>query len=1062
MKKILSLVLAMLMVFSVVPAVFAAETATAVSEDAHQDALDFLTQIGVYHGGQAASDKLERWHMALFVARFITGKTEDAYWATAENDSGFADVQQYVEKGELYKVGAISFAAQQGIINGYGDGNFGPADGITYRDALVMVVRALGTNYETYPWPYLNTAEQWGLTAGLEGIGLTDTLTRAQVAQILYNALFVEIKDETVAEKVFGVASDVVIITASNEVALDEVTAPVLRDGYIQFAELDEEGRPSGAKYHVPASVLGLTDANAAVGTTYLVTHLNNYANIIGYKSLNETYTNDGYTKQISAEYIEDEELYTITLGTTDKAYVVDEYTKLNNLQGVNQYKGLREVKVFAADSDANVTIGNIGETYYMDEQGYIYDYTTMTLVAYYSVFFGRFYSATRDNVHGAITLGQLNSQLAEEIVEDLIVALTDNQYTQTLTPVATAYAKAIASDINYDGQYDRVMLRNYTFGTIKHDGSKITTLTAGVDDGTFATVAAATGVKFADLRVTGIQSAKITKNKDAYVLYYFDAENAELDILEVIGYAGTVNKADGKDTYVARGYLLGFHQTTNLLYINDGGAADGANKVNSYKLGYSDLLGHTISEFKDELDEDYGVANKAYNKALIEALLALQNKYVEFVVVDNKVVYINPTVVNVTSTGDIVVIDYFTNISENGVEAYAWSTVTDSYSVIKITEFEGWNIKGADWRDYYWNYLFSGIAGGTLPNITDYISALIPVKPHVLYRVVYNEGDEYNLAPAAPVYGDRTVQVANNVIYCHADTFTLKFADVTASDYWLFCEYEGTKSNITNVIAVSGPLANVTFGEAGHLVDVYKKNGNDYVLLGDSTAFAALDAWNALAANVTFMYYQELVGWYDQDFMYDGQGHYYGHWMTNVLTGEKEFVKYDIADMNAIKAAVTEDEIYAVYDGVLTLEAVNAPKTAANITAHMIATGAVKGETTTDAFVIADGTVDFVTDSTLATKVHGTIMQIAIDAVEQAIGIVNYDKVDNKGVPVDYILPENVTVKAMIEGEYVEFTAKQYASSSAVRALVKDLKDVTAYAVYDGVKVTIILEPIV
>ena len=126
-----------------------------------------------------------------------------------------------------------------------------------------------------------------------------------------------------------------------------------------------------------------------------------------------------------------------------------------------------------------------------------------------------------------------------------------------------------------------------------------------------------------------------------------------------------------------------------------------------------------------------------------------------------------------------------------------------------------------------------------------------------------------------------------------------------------------------------------------------------------------------------------------------------------------------------------------------------------------MIATGAAKGETATDAFVIATA-APFVTDSTLKTKVHGTIMQIAIDAVEQAIGIVNYDKLDNKGVPVDYILPEDVTVKAMIDGEYVEFTAKQYASSSAVRAHLVNETSVTAYAVYDGVKVTIILEPIV
>ena len=182
-----------------------------------------------------------------------------------------------------------------------------------------------------------------------------------------------------------------------------------------------------------------------------------------------------------------------------------------------------------------------------------------------------------------------------------------------------------------------------------------------------------------------------------------------------------------------------------------------------------------------------------------------------------------------------------------------------------------------------------------------------------------------------------------------------------------------------------------------------------------------------------------------------------------------KKFLSLCLASLMILASASTVladdgimliSETEAVPDQIV-ISDVNAPKTAANIAAHMIATGAAKGETATDAFVIATA-APFVTDSTLKTKVHGTIMQIAIDAVEQAIGIVNYDKLDNKGVPVDYILPENVTVKAMIDGEYVEFTAKQYASSSAVRAHLVNETSVTAYAVYDGVKVTIILEPIV
>lgn len=1044
MKKILSLVLVALMIFSVVPAAFAADTAV-VAEDAHQEALDFLSQVGVYHGGQAASDKLERWHMALFLARFTTGKglTDDAYWATAENESGFADVQQYIDKGESYKAGAIAYAKQQGYIQGYGDGNFGPADGITLQDALVMVVRALGTDYDTYPWPFLNTAEQWGLTAGLEGVSRTEILTRAQIAQILYNAMFVEIEGETVAEKVFGVATDVVIITASNKVALNEANGLVTRTGFVQFAELDEQGVPAGTKYHVNAKVLGLADAaaqNAAVGTTYLVTHLDNYANIIGYKSLNETFVNNGDKAEIAfGDKNSTTGIYaTITLGANEKAYVVDQYTVLNNLQGANKANDLREIKVYANGTDDTnyIVFGVVGSTYYIDAEGYVYQISTMEIVAYYSTFFGGQWYTVTEQANGRLTYAAVDATDAtiEAIMDDLSFVDANDQYSlvnpTAVTAPVTAYAKAVASDIDNDGEFDRVMLREYSFGTYFQDGTYVT-LTEGDSN-----VLINDNIKVTALRYTGVASSKFTKNQTYYVLFYYDAANAELDILEVIGQQGVVNAAADKDTYVQRGYVYGFHQTANLLYVNDGGTANGVNKILSYKLGYPTLKAAPITGFVTPAT----AADRAANSALAAELVALQSDYVEFVVVDNQIVYINN---EADTNNDYVVIKEFVNIDETGIEVLAYNTVTDGLSQIKVTEIEGWNIKGEEWSKYYMNFWMQNIIGGGNLDFNDYISGLLPIHVDTLYRVVYHNGNEYNLTERVIPTAITDIAVAYNRVYDVTSTAE-EIDKVTASDYWMFIEVDG-QGAVADVFAISGPLANVTL--AG--VEVYKAEDNDYVVVGDATALAAVKTSTGLADEVTYMFFNDDLG-LDTDYWQDGQGYYYGTYMTNVLTGEDEFVYLEAKTYAAALAFygdLTDGAIYKVEDGILTAD------------------NAVDELEVADVIDVLDGAVAY-TKVTEQSAGFAAAYQAIIDAVETDLGF-------TYAADEDIIAPENVTVKAFIGGYYYEFTVKEYTANTKfdgvkIQTTLAKTKAVVAHAVYTGeitdvedVQITIILEPI-
>ena len=213
-KKFLALVLAMMMVVGGMVTVSAAEEAATYD---YTVAAEALADLGIVKGTSddvidfALEDKVVRYQMALLIARIMTGEVDDSYWSkTLENTTPFPDVTNYF--------GAISFVAskENEIILGYPNGNFGPDDGITYNDALTMAVRALGYKQLVYPTGFVNTANELGLTEGLEELAGDTQLTRGQMFQIIYNLLFTAGKDgKDFAAKAFGLqtASYVVVAT---------------------------------------------------------------------------------------------------------------------------------------------------------------------------------------------------------------------------------------------------------------------------------------------------------------------------------------------------------------------------------------------------------------------------------------------------------------------------------------------------------------------------------------------------------------------------------------------------------------------------------------------------------------------------------------------------------------------------------------------------------------------------------------------------------------------------------------------------------------------------------
>ncbi len=194
-KKFLAMVLALLMLVGT--GVGVVSSSAAKVEANYNYALNYLSALDVLKGygdgNNGADDNILRYQMALLFVRAITGETDDAMWK--DGDATFTDLEGY--SGSV--AGAIAFAEGMGIIKGYGNGKFGPNDGIKYQDAIVMMIRALGYEEEgmVYPYGYIQKAIKLNLHKNLVGVGYGDTLTRGETAQLIYNMLFVKLSGTT-------------------------------------------------------------------------------------------------------------------------------------------------------------------------------------------------------------------------------------------------------------------------------------------------------------------------------------------------------------------------------------------------------------------------------------------------------------------------------------------------------------------------------------------------------------------------------------------------------------------------------------------------------------------------------------------------------------------------------------------------------------------------------------------------------------------------------------------------------------------------------------------------
>lgn len=192
-KKFLAGLLATLMIVSSALTVSAGRFQDVADHYTYRDAIDVLTQLGVLGGYEDGSfkpeNKIERDEMAKII--FVLSTT---FGEAGTSKANFTDTNGN------WAEGFIAWCTAEKIVGGHGDGTFRPDDNITYDQALKMVVAALGyTDFDSNKWPIdvrLKGIKELGLNAGLpSNLNGSEELTRGQVAQIVYNALFVDMKE---------------------------------------------------------------------------------------------------------------------------------------------------------------------------------------------------------------------------------------------------------------------------------------------------------------------------------------------------------------------------------------------------------------------------------------------------------------------------------------------------------------------------------------------------------------------------------------------------------------------------------------------------------------------------------------------------------------------------------------------------------------------------------------------------------------------------------------------------------------------------------------------------
>lgn len=270
---------------------------------------------------------------AEFAAIVVRMRNQEAQAQGAATTTDFADVP-----ADHWAAGYINIASRLGIINGYGDGNFGPEDPVLYEQAIKMVVVALGYDKAVgeagYPVGYLTQAGSMGLTSNLNGVNGAEA-NRGLVAQIVFNALDIPL----MIQDGYGIYAQYVIAdgynTSYKQTVLSEYLGVVKVQGIVDSSSVLTSSSSKGETVNVkitnnyktkhgdvfvisnstPAKTVrfavGATDASSFVGSKVMI-----------YAAYDENSSDDPEIVYIAKET---KGTYAVTLTSTQIEDVTDE-----------------------------------------------------------------------------------------------------------------------------------------------------------------------------------------------------------------------------------------------------------------------------------------------------------------------------------------------------------------------------------------------------------------------------------------------------------------------------------------------------------------------------------------------------------------------------------------------------------------------------------------------------------------------------------------------------------------------------------------------------------------
>ena len=196
LKKLISVIIAVIMIVGSFATVSAADYKDVESTNSFAKAINVLSGLGIVNGDDEGNfnpkNEIKRSEMVALVCRMMG--EEDIANNSASN--AFTDVA-----ANHWAAGNIAWGVNRGIINGMGDGTFAPDASVSYQDAVVMIMRALGYDRIAqraqnggYPGGYLKLASQRGILKDA-GYDNQAAAPREVVAQLIYNAMTAPLVD---------------------------------------------------------------------------------------------------------------------------------------------------------------------------------------------------------------------------------------------------------------------------------------------------------------------------------------------------------------------------------------------------------------------------------------------------------------------------------------------------------------------------------------------------------------------------------------------------------------------------------------------------------------------------------------------------------------------------------------------------------------------------------------------------------------------------------------------------------------------------------------------------